>query len=292
MQSSLSIVMCTYNGAAFVEAQVQSILAQTYPFEELVIVDDASTDQTYALLQELTTTDARIKLYQNAINIGYNANFEKAIRLSAGDYIAFADQDDIWEPLKIQLMSQVQLNPLDDVPSLVFSDLSLINTYGEHKGNSFWEMADLDPMRTTFNSLMFANVVTGCASLINHRMRDLLKEIPSDVMMHDHWIGLIAYGLGKVEIISQPLVRYRIHDDSVTEKQEADFFWKMKKQIHQIFGDSSGYLQKEIDQMLAFDRLFGDQLNPSRKKQLEAFLMLKNQSLLKKKIASYKKFSI
>jgi glycosyltransferase involved in cell wall biosynthesis len=82
MQSSLSIVMCTYNGAAFVEAQVQSILAQTYPFEELVIVDDASTDQTYALLQQLATADARIKLFQNPTNIGYNANFEKAIRLS------------------------------------------------------------------------------------------------------------------------------------------------------------------------------------------------------------------
>lgn len=287
-----SVALCTFNGEKYVTDFLDSLLSQTILPDEVVIVDDCSTDLTLSILKAYEKAFAMIKVYPLEKNVGSIKAFQKAIQLTQFPRIFLADQDDIWEPLKIQLMSQVQLNPLDDVPSLVFSDLSLINTYGEHKGNSFWEMADLDPMRTTFNSLMFANVVTGCASLINHRMRDLLKEIPSDVMMHDHWIGLIAYGLGKVEIISQPLVRYRIHDDSVTEKQEADFFWKMKKQIHQIFGDSSGYLQKEIDQMLAFDRLFGDQLNPSRKKQLEAFLMLKNQSLLKKKIASYKKFSI
>jgi glycosyltransferase involved in cell wall biosynthesis len=60
-----------------------------------------STDDTYALLQQLATADARIKLFQNPTNVGYNANFEKAIRLSVGDYIAFADQDDIWEKEKV-----------------------------------------------------------------------------------------------------------------------------------------------------------------------------------------------
>lgn len=118
MQSSLSIVMCTYNGAVFVEAQVQSILAQTYPFEELVIVDDASTDQTYALLQQLATADERIQLFQNPTNIGYNANFEKAIRYSSGAYIAFADQDDIWEKEKLRLM----MAALEPSTALIYCD--------------------------------------------------------------------------------------------------------------------------------------------------------------------------
>jgi glycosyltransferase involved in cell wall biosynthesis len=87
-------------------------------FEELVIVDDASTDQTYALLQQLATADARIKLFQNPTNIGYNANFEKAIRYSSGAYIAFADQDDIWEKEKLALM----MNALQPSTALIYCD--------------------------------------------------------------------------------------------------------------------------------------------------------------------------
>ena len=161
-----SVALCTFNGEKYVTDFLDSLLSQTILPDEVVIVDDCSTDLTLSILKAYEKAFAMIKVYPLEKNVGSIKAFQKAIQLTQFPRIFLADQDDIWEPLKIQLMSQVQLNPLDEVPSLVFSDLSLINTYGEHKGNSFWEMADLDPMRTTFNSLMFANVVTGCASLM------------------------------------------------------------------------------------------------------------------------------
>lgn len=118
MQASVSVVICTYQGAAYVSAQVQSILAQTYPLHEIIALDDASTDNTYALLQDLASKDTRIQLYRNENNIGYNANFEKGIRMASGEYIAIADQDDIWEPEKISKM----MNTLQPETALIYCD--------------------------------------------------------------------------------------------------------------------------------------------------------------------------
>ena len=104
IQPLVSVVLCTYNGEKFLYPQIDSIIAQTYPNLEIIIVDDASSDNTPFILEEYSRKDSRVKYHINSANIGYNKNFEKAFSLASADYIAISDQDDIWESNKIELM--------------------------------------------------------------------------------------------------------------------------------------------------------------------------------------------
>ena len=97
----VSIAMTTYNGAQFLEEQINSILQQTYSNIELIVVDDCSTDNTYELLKSFLSKDKRIHIFKNKNNIGFVKNFCKAISLCSGDFIALSDQDDIWENNKV-----------------------------------------------------------------------------------------------------------------------------------------------------------------------------------------------
>src|SRR5581483_6393778 len=101
----VSIALCTYNGEKFLRKQLDSLLLQDYNNIEIIIVDDRSTDNTWHIVQEYAKKDTRIFAYRNHQNIGYIRNFEKAILLCRGDYIALADQDDIRESRKIQILT-------------------------------------------------------------------------------------------------------------------------------------------------------------------------------------------
>lgn len=96
MRYRISIAMATYNGGRYLREQIDSILDQTIPFHELIISDDASTDGTWDILTEYAARDPRIKACRNERNIGFVANFEKALRHCSGDYVALSDQDDVW----------------------------------------------------------------------------------------------------------------------------------------------------------------------------------------------------
>lgn len=98
----VSIVMCTYNGERFVRQQIDSLLAQTYPLSEIIIQDDGSTDGTLAILGEYASAHENIHVYRNDGPHGINQNFFSAMRKATGELIAICDQDDIWEPTKIE----------------------------------------------------------------------------------------------------------------------------------------------------------------------------------------------
>lgn len=99
---TVSVIVCTYNGAKYLKEQVDSIIGQTYPIREIIIQDDGSTDETVAMAQAYKAEHPNVQVFSNTKNMGFNANFETAARRATSDFIAIADQDDIWYPTKIE----------------------------------------------------------------------------------------------------------------------------------------------------------------------------------------------
>ena len=102
MAAKVSIVLCTYNGAKYIKEQLDSILSQTYPLYEIIVQDDDSIDETVEILNEYATKNPLIKVYKNESGHGVNGNFLSAMQRATGDFVAISDQDDIWEPTKIE----------------------------------------------------------------------------------------------------------------------------------------------------------------------------------------------
>ena len=103
---TISVVMATYNGAAYVPAQLDSILNQTLPPDEILVVDDVSQDETWAILQDYASRYPTIRIIRNEKNMGAYANFKQAFKLAKGDLIAPSDQDDIWMPEKLERLKK------------------------------------------------------------------------------------------------------------------------------------------------------------------------------------------
>ena len=131
-QKLVSIAMCTYNGEKYIEEQIESILNQSYKNLEIIICDDNSTDNTTKLIESYIKVDSRIKIFRNKQNLGFIKNFEKAISLCNGEYIALSDQDDIWKLNKIELyLKKIKDN------ILIYSDLDMIDENGNLIGKNF-----------------------------------------------------------------------------------------------------------------------------------------------------------
>ncbi|MGM9476824.1 glycosyltransferase [Pedobacter sp. GSP4] len=208
MEPLISIALCTYNGANFLPQQLDSILNQTYKHIELVIVDDGSSDGTKDLLKQYAAKYGQIKLYFNEKNIGFNANFQKAISYCSGDFIAISDQDDIWLENKLELLYR---NIGDNW--LIFSNSSFINEHGEIIGgqilNETFSLKD-----KTFKSLLFSNFVTGHTSLFSKKFTPFFFPIPNQGF-YDWWMGFVAIYHQKITYLAEKLTLHRIHSNSV-----------------------------------------------------------------------------
>ena len=211
-QPLVSVVLCTYNGCKFIDEQLQSILAQTYKNLEIVIVDDTSTDNTLEILNNFQLLDARIKIYKNTVNIGYNKNFQKAAMLANGEYIAIADQDDIWDITKIECLMQCWKDPLTlmvTCESALFSNgqkpnLKSIKNKKSFRGNNV-------------KCFFLYNQVSGHNMLIHKRLLLLAMPFPDDIF-YDWWLCFVACANGKIETTKKVLVYHRMHSDSATSK--------------------------------------------------------------------------
>ncbi len=171
----VSIAMATYNGEKFLQKQLDSIYGQTYKNIEVIVTDDCSTDKTVEILQEYKKNYG-LKYHINDHNLGFIKNFEKAITLSNGNYVALADQDDIWLPEKIETLVEKIKGY-----SLVCSDASLINGNDEIMITSFNEYSGRSiPKDKVFQYLVFGNYVTGCTAMIDKEL--FSNALPSKVV--------------------------------------------------------------------------------------------------------------
>src|SRR5271167_3106635 len=183
MSVPVSVVMTVYNGRRFLRAQVKSILSQLEANDELVVVDDASTDNSVELLTSLNSS--QIRIFLNTENQGIKRSFERGLRLAREEFIFLSDQDDIWLPGKRSaFVAQFERNRSTLV---VISDAEVINGEGEIISKSF--MAFRDGFRGGVVANLWRNRYLGCAMAVRRSLLSVALPIPHRVPMHDMWLG-------------------------------------------------------------------------------------------------------
>jgi glycosyltransferase involved in cell wall biosynthesis len=227
----IDILLAAYNGEAYIESQINSILEQTESGFRLLIRDDGSTDGTRDLVEQIIARQgkpSRIQLLTEHEASGSSRNnFIRLLQHATGDYVMFSDQDDIWEPEKIaasmKLMKQAERQYGKENPLLVHTDLSVMAEDGSIVSDSLIDYMKL-PRRDTLKNLLLQNSVTGCTILMNRPAAELLKlaDEQGDFVIHDHFAAVLIALFGQVLCLPRPMVRYRQHGNNVIGASNAN----------------------------------------------------------------------
>ncbi len=235
----------TFNGQRFVEAQLASILSQTRVPDEVIISDDASTDDTLNRVACIATKHPKvIQIIQNGHNRGYLENFECAVRRTTGDVIFLSDQDDVWFPDKIATMVEVFVENPEVV--LAYSDAQLTDAELRPTGHTMFEQRksiDLGT-RQTVRQLGRAVGFNGPTVAFHSRLKPYILPFSplSKQWGHDHWMGFIAYAVGETRAVNRPLVYYRRHGNNTGGDAELDGgLWHQWQVVKKIYGGSFEY---------------------------------------------------
>lgn len=210
MNQAVSVVMAVYNGRRFLAPQIDSVLAQLAPQDEVVVVDDASSDGSGDWL--IALGDSRLSVHRNPTTRGVLASFERGLALARNPLLFLCDQDDVWLPGKRETM--VASFGRDERTLAVVSDAEIIDGDGRVVAPSF--MATRGGFRGSVWSTLLRNRYLGCAMALRRPLLAAALPIPPAVPMHDMWLGALASRLGSVRYIETPLLQYRRHAANVT----------------------------------------------------------------------------
>lgn len=211
-QPTVSVVMSAYNRPQYVKLAIESILNQTYKDFEFIIIDDCSTDNTAAVIQEYANKDERIIFIRNSKNMDYNYNLRQGFDLAKGKYIARMDDDDISMPTRFA--KQVRyLNEHQDITVLG----SFINIIGNEEAKSWVNITDADELNVAmnfYNPICHPSVMIRKSFLKTHKLNYSPEELYAEE--YHLWKEIILRG-GKLANLSEKLINYRVHKKSVTQ---------------------------------------------------------------------------
>ncbi len=226
--TSVAVVVATYNGAAYLLAQLESIAQQTHTPVQIIIVDDASSDDTVRIAHAFAAQHPEVMVVQNETRLGYIKNFEKGMLLATANYVALSDQDDIWVPHKLEkLLANI------GGQMLAYSDSELIDANGHllHQ-----KMSSIKNQLAYHTPIMYAigAWAPGHAMLFKKELIDKAVPFPA-LVTHDFWLGFVATCYSKVVYVNEPLVHYRQHTQNAigadtTKNKMASLTLAQKKQ--------------------------------------------------------------
>lgn len=210
--------MATYNGEKFLCEQLDSLFNQNRQFDELIVCDDCSSDGTLGILEEYAAKDSRIKIFRNERNLGFLKNFEKALSLTTGDYIALSDQDDIWLPNHIEiLLNNIGDNWLAVGDNVIIGEDSragMRGSYLTHFDN--FEKSDAELLKF---AVLYTNPFQGASMMAKRDFIDFALPFPRGTKFHDTYFAIAALTLGKFKFIPEVITQYRFHGGNVTANQ-------------------------------------------------------------------------
>ena len=241
----ISIALATYNGSKYLREQLDSILAQSMDDFEVVACDDRSTDETPQILEEYASKDSRFKVFSNKNNLGFKKNFEHILTLCKGVFIAFCDQDDIWEPDHLEVLyKNIGKNDCIGANSLIIDEkgVSQNKTLLE-----YWPIHVMPKNETElFQHELYSNVIQGTASLIRASLIKQALPIPEDIKYHDYWFALVAGLNEKCKYIGDVVLKYRRHSNNASEYQKFTI-WNAIKDLYRFSRDRKGFYQDSIN---------------------------------------------
>ncbi|AVR44854.1 glycosyl transferase [Christiangramia fulva] len=227
----VSVIMPAYNSGKFIGHAIDSVIAQTYENWELLIVDDASTDDTREIIQNKLNSDQRIQLFHHSTNLGTQYSRNKAIEKAAGRFIAFLDADDLWIPEKLE----IQLKTLHEQNfQACFSSYDLIDEKGRSLGKTIKALPKLN-----FQKLLKANYVGNLTGIYD--TRKIGKIFCPDIAKRQDWalwLEVIRKG-GPITGIQQSLAKYRVRKNSISRNKFAMLNYNFRV-YHHVLG--YGYL--------------------------------------------------
>ncbi|MFF2273355.1 glycosyltransferase family 2 protein [Agromyces sp. NPDC058136] len=218
---TVSVALGTHNGAAYLRRQLESILAQSHQVAQIVLSDDASTDGTVEIAEQLiserraTGGAPELVVLRNTNALGVTANFEQALSACTGDLIVLCDQDDVWHEDRVSsAVGQFRGRPGIE---LVHADARLVDADGAPLGQTLFEtlhVSDLDLAAErdgrAFDVLLRRNVVTGATTMVARGLVERARPFPAS-WVHDEWLAMIAAIGGGVSVVERPIVDYRQH---------------------------------------------------------------------------------
>ena len=234
--------MATYNGERFIKRQLDSILIQLGLNDEVIIVDDCSSDGTVEIIRQIG--DPRIKLFVNEENLREVKTFEKAIELAGGRYIFLSDQDDIWTPGRYRLM-QAALKEKEAL--CVSGNFDTIDPDGNHVDYPVEKLRAQDSTEYNKNILrIFAGkgFYYGCAMAFDSRLKETILPFPKGLECHDLWIAMAANYLKSNVHLEESVLLHTIHGSNVTDTKRPlkdklksravmlSMYWELKKRTY------------------------------------------------------------
>jgi glycosyltransferase involved in cell wall biosynthesis len=226
--------MATYNGERFIHQQIASILRQLHSEDEVIIVDDASSDGTVAILEGLC--DNRIRIIPQPRNRGIVKSFGRALGEARGELIFLADQDDIWQADKVSKIKG--LFSTDPDLSLVQSNCSIIDADGKVIAERRFKSREFYP--GALQNLV-RNLYQGSTMAFRSSILEYCLPFPADIPMHDMWIGIVNQFVGKAAFIDEPLISYRRHGRNESPEKHASFAqmirwrWALVKNLASLY---------------------------------------------------------
>ncbi|MFC4710146.1 glycosyltransferase family 2 protein [Enterococcus eurekensis] len=266
-KGQVNILLSTYNGEEYLENLLNSLLQQDYKDFIISIRDDGSVDSTYQILEKFSSySNVRI-IYGK--NMGPTNSFFELLKESGGsEYYAFCDQDDYWHETKISRAID-KLLERGEKPLLYGSGLTVVD-----ENLNFIRETRNDKFRPSFENALVENVIPGCTLVINSEARNLIiKELPSDLRMHDWWMYQVVSGVGEVVYDYESRILYRQHGKN-TVGSDFNLLDKWKRRISQLkkVNNRLKYIMIHADYLY---EIHYDDMNVNSQKELLAFINTK-----------------
>lgn len=224
----VSIIIPTYNSERFIAETLESVIAQSYSNWEAIVIDDCSSDKTVPIVAMLAKRDNRILLIQALENGGAAVARNLGIRSAAGDYIAFLDSDDTWEPMKLE--KQIAFMRKKGA-SFSFTAYKIVNELGVFSGR----LVDVDtPMIVNYRDMLMKRATLGCSTVLLDRRKIPNIEMPLIRTGQDYglWLKILRSG-DEAICLKDALTSYRIVKGSISSNKvrKAMRQWKIYRQL-------------------------------------------------------------